>query len=229
MYSADAVWAIIAGDAAASRLAPLLHGPINLDTLDGIVRAARAFGLRGVRLPERLFHLQDGRPWIRAAAVPVVDRFWALKDRVYCRVINLPSNIVCEARMSEAVARRYDRSIFTGFASFDDDALAELLREHAAESGLTRGRDDAFRLDATPAAGEHLQRSRKRYFIDHSATPDERGLPLDRWARRYRHERQLRFLVPHDPAVQLSLPGLGGGRRSTRRRAAPLVSEEPEI
>ena len=38
-----------------------------------------------------------------AAAVPALDRFWALKDRMYGEIINLPSNIVCEAALSRVV------------------------------------------------------------------------------------------------------------------------------
>ncbi len=211
------LWALITGDA--DNLSPLqrslsrlLLAPINLDTLDGIVRAARAFGIRGIRLREQLFVRAGASVAIRPEAVPILDRFWALKDRVYCDVINLPSNIVCEARLSSAVARRYDRGIFGGFERFDDQVLESLLEEHLRESGLLEGRDDPFQFrrdsDERADATLHLRRARKRYFVDRTVLPDDHGLPLERWPRRYRHERQIMYLVPRRASRQLVLPGL---------------------
>ncbi|MCB9752621.1 MAG: HD domain-containing protein [Myxococcales bacterium] len=212
----ELVWSLITGDA---RLGPLhrslsrlLLAPINLDTLDGIVRAARAFGIRGVRVRAPLFSRRGDAVAIRSDALPLLDRFWALKDRVYCDVINLPSNIVCEARLSAAVARRYDRAIFGGFERFDDRVLAPVLDEHLRESGLLEGRDGPFQFrredDARANAALHLRRARKRYYVDRSVLPRADGLPLEQWSRRYRHERQVMYLVPRRATRQLALPGL---------------------
>ena len=40
-----------------------------------------------------------------SVALAAIDRFWLLKDRVYDQVINIPSNILAEARLCELVAR----------------------------------------------------------------------------------------------------------------------------
>ncbi|HEY8375887.1 MAG TPA: HD domain-containing protein, partial [Nannocystis sp.] len=140
----ERVWAIIGGreHGLPVDVSALLLAPINLDTLDGIVRTARTFRRPGVRLPAPVFVRRGGELLIAADAVPAVDRFWALKDRIYCDIINLPSNIVCEAELSRAVADAFDQRIFARFAEFDDAALRALADAHARRSGLARGRDD---------------------------------------------------------------------------------------
>lgn len=208
----EATWRLIhgeGGDPALAALQELLRAPINLDTLDGIVRAARAFRVPGLRLPPRLFAADAGRLWIRAEAIPALDRFWALKDRIYGDVINLPSNIICEAALAAAVEARFDASIFEHLEAFDDRALAHIVDEQARASGLREGRDRRFRFMAQSAGHIILRRARKRYFIDPSVDPDELGLPFEAWGRRYRHERQVLALVPRTTQIQLSLPGLG--------------------
>lgn len=217
----EVTWALITGetdDPSLRPLAALLRAPINLDTLDGILRAARAFQIKGLRLPERLFLAADaadagdvGSIQIAAAALPLFDRFWALKDRVYGDVIALPSNLLCEAGLSAAVESRYNRSIFAAFERFDDAALAGLVAEQVEQSGLGRGVDDHFRFLPFAEGGALLRRARKRYHVDRSVLPAESGLSLETWPKRYRHERQVMILVPAEPHSQLSLPGIDAG------------------
>lgn len=220
------VWQVITGDARGrlGQVAQLLKAPINLDTLDGIVRAARAFRIRGLSLPVQPFVLDDDGLWITGEALPVFDRFWALKDRVYCDVINRPSNILCEAQLSEVVAQAYDTAIFTEFLRFDDRAMADHLDGPLNTSGLREGDDNRYvfvragrgrqlakakaTTKTTTIDARHLARTRKRYFLNRSQLPSERGLHLADWGRRYCHERQAMRLVPTNPATQLPLPGL---------------------
>ena len=208
----SATWRLIHGggdDPALAPLAELLRAPINLDTLDGIVRAARSFRIPGLRLPDRIFARDGDQLFLDPDALPALDRFWALKDRIYGDVINLPSNVLCEAGLAAAVEGRFDPSIFDHLEAFDDRALAHLVDEQARVAGLRDGRDCRFRFLAQSPGHLLLRRARKRYFVDPSVLPGPAGLPLAEWGRRYRHERQVLALVPRTTQVQLPLPGLG--------------------
>lgn len=206
----ELTWGLICGevdDPDFASLAAVMRAPINLDTLDGIVRAARCFRIRGLRLPEALFAAgDDGEICLRSAALPVIDRFWTLKDRVYGDVITLPSNILCEAALSSAVAERFDRGIFDRFDRFDDTSIDALVREQVRDSGLDRGDDERFHFLAQSDRRVLLRRTRKRYYVDRRTLGDEVGLPLRLWSSRYRHERQEMVLVAKRDGDQLSLP-----------------------
>lgn len=207
----EAVWSVIVGQPEGKIpicLAQLLLAPINLDTLDGIVRAARAFRMRGIRMStSSLFCIHQHRLWLRKEILPLIDRFWLLKDKVYTDVINLPSNVVCEARLCAAVAQRYQRDIFASFTEFDDAHLHDLLTEHAQQSGLIHGHDQHFSFQRHLHAEKYIKRIHKRYFVDRRILPNEIGLVDELWPMRYRHERQIMFLVSHTAATQLALPG----------------------
>lgn len=235
-----AVWAIVdRSPALAPELAPLaelLQAPINLDTLEGIHRVARDFRLHQRKLPARIF------TWISTArgqelgiaseALAATDRFWLLKDQVYDRVINLPSNILAEARLCELVARKLDRDVLDALDNFDDPALRRRLGDDAIASALLDGGDDRdYELWASEGYGEIvgagattverrplLVRTRKRYFVDPGVAPGPEGLPLADWPGRYRHERTRGWLVSRrQDQLSLPLPGLS------------LSSEAPEI
>ena len=67
-----------------------------------------------MRLPPALFARSGDELVLEPAAIPALDRFWALKDRMYGEVINLPSNIVCEAELSRWIAERYEPTLLRG-------------------------------------------------------------------------------------------------------------------
>lgn len=228
----ELLWAVIVGEAAPphAALSSLLLAPINLDTLDGIPRTARSFGRRGLRLPPALFARSGDELLLEPAAIPALDRFWALKDRMYAEVINLPSNIVCEAGLSRAVAERFDRAVFGRFAGFDDAALAPLVADAAREAGLLAGADDRFHFAGRRVSGEDLPRVRKRYFVDRRVEPGAAGLTRADWALRYRHGRQLVYVTQQHAATQLPLPGLAwDSEASADAWIAPPGAEGPEI
>ena len=204
-------------------LAELLKAPINLDTLEGISRVARDFRVHQRKLPERIFTWIDGELAIASAALPAIDRFWELKDKVYDRVINLPSNILAEARLCELVAARIDRSALDDLDHFDDRALRQRLGDEALSQLLLDGDDGGYELWASEEYGEIvgesagssserepvLVRTRKRYFVDRSVTPRTKGLALGDWPRRFRHERTRGWLVSRrQDQLSLPLPGL---------------------
>ncbi len=221
----EVVWSVIVGDGSQAALSSLLLGPINVDTLDGIVRTARAFQQPGVRLPAVLFARDGDELTLAPAAIPALDKFWALKDRMYADIINLPSNIVCEAALSRAVEGAFDRGIFGRFVGFDDAALAELASASATASGLSRGSDDRFQFTRRPVTGDDLPRARKRYHVDPRVEPGPRGLRRADWSLRYRHGRQLMYVSQQAAATQLLLPGFGEGDDMP----IPPGAEGPEI
>ncbi len=229
----ELLWSIIVGEAGPphAALSTLLLAPINLDTLDGIVRTARSFGRRGVRLPPVLFRRTGDDLTIDPAAVPALDRFWALKDRMYGEIINLPSNIVCEAALSRVVEDRFAPAVFADFVGFDDDALRPLADAAAREAGLLAGDDDRFQFAGRQVGSDDLARVRKRYFVDPRVEVGRAGPRGTEWSRRYRHGRQLVFVTRHQP-VQLPLPGLvsfAGEPTPSTWPHLPPGAEGPEI
>jgi len=222
----EAVWAVIVGaDTGHAALSSLLLGPINVDTLDGIVRTARAFHQPGLKLPAGLFARDGDDVAITPAAIPILDKFWALKDRMYAEIINLPSNIVCEAALSRAVAETYDRGIFGRFLGFDDAALEPLATATARAAGLSAGADERFQFTRRPVTGDDLPRARKRYHVDPRVEPGPRGLRRADWARRYRHGRQLFYVSEQAAAQQMMLPGFA----EVEDMPIPPGAEGPEI
>ena len=234
----ELAWAIIDRSddipAALAPLAELLKAPINLDTLEGIRRVARDFRLRPGRLPEQIFCWVEGELGITPAALAATDRFWQLKDEVYDRIINLPSNILAEARLCDLVSEKVNREVLDSLDFYDDDALRRQLGAEAyARALLDGGEDDAYELwhsedyaelvgDASESREPILVRTRKRYFVDQRVQGHGEGLALRDWPRRYRHERRRGWLVSRRQAqLQLPLSGLPSARG--------LESSAPEI
>jgi len=210
----ERVWALIAGDARAmgvgahmrEELAGLLSVSINIDTLDGIRRAAKSFGLRAVKLPEVIFAEREGTLWIVPEAVTAIDRFWRLKEQVYEEVINRPSNILYEAALSEVVRATVEPSLLERVEAYDDAALAERAFTCLPTVDEFRERDQHYRFVTTPGVDHVLSRTRKRYWIDRRIFPGPHGLALSAWKQRYRHAKHRADLVTDAPGEQLSLP-----------------------
>lgn len=245
------VWALIdrspSLSPALAPLAELLRAPINLDTLEGITRTARDFRVRKRNLPERLFTWVDtagpeggAELGIQREALAAADHFWLLKHRVYDRVINLPSNILAEARLCELVAARVDMGVFDELERFDDAALRRLLGDADFDDASLVDRDDrdyelwvsedygavvagdTQSLDREPL----MVRTRKRYYVDRSVEPrgGQRGLGLSQWETRYRHEKTRAWVVSRrQDQLRLPLP------QSAFEGARAPTSEEPEV
>ena len=231
------VWGLLDHDpdlpAALQPLARLLQAPINLDTLEGIHRAARDFRIRSPRLPEHIFGWVDGEIGIARPALAAIDRFWLLKDRVYDQVINIPSNILAEARLCELVAREIGLAVLESLDHFDDPALQRHLgSESLRQVALVEREDRDYELWSSADYGQRvglsigesrvelgpgaalvaedghapvMVRVRKRYYVDPSVEPGREGLALSTWSRRYRHEKTRAWLVSRR-RDQLRLP-----------------------
>jgi hypothetical protein len=213
-----AVWSLIDGQSGGKlSLEHLLRARINLDTLEGIFRVAQNFRVKKSRLPARIFGWKDGELCIEPGALAAVDQFWALKDRVYDEVINLPSNILAEARLCELVASEIGDGIYARLESFDDAALAKVLGARFEEVQLRHVEDVDYELRPRGGRGQVLVRTRKRYFVDRRIGEGEK-LEASRWGERYRHEKVSGFLISRNR--QLELPGLN---------LASPVFEAPEI
>ena len=188
--------------------------------------------MRRHRLPERIFAWVEGELGIARAALPAVDRFWLLKDRVYDQVINLPSNILAEARLCELVSSEIDRAVLEGLAHFDDPALRERIGDERIDRAAIVSREDLdYELWASADYGERvgakarvpvMVRVRKRYYVDPGVEAGAQGLALSRWSHRYRHEKTRAWLVSRR-CDQLRLP------LPQTVFADPPASEAPEI
>ena len=207
---AEAVWSIIdpaSSDHPARRLAPLLSACINLDTLDGIPRVAETFRMRRPAPPTTpLFGEDDEGLFLHASALAYLDGFWRMKDAVYDQVINLPSNILAEARLCDQVLDAFGPGILEDMEGFDDRALFQTLRDRGEELIFEPTHDDDFALHDQAGWGQLVIRNRKRYVIHDDVRPARGRLPLAAWARRYRHTKAPAYLVAR--RHQLELPGL---------------------
>jgi hypothetical protein len=201
------VWALIDGKGSGglAGLAPLLRAPINLDTLEGITRVARDFRVKKPRLPSELFVWCGDEIGLAHQALDAADAFWVLKDRVYDRIINLPSNVLVEARLVESVASAIDEGVFDRLESFDDAALLQLLGERATDLGIREQEDEQYELRTHTGWGEVLVRMRKRYEIDASVVGAGEGLPLSAWTKRWRHRREPAYLISKRRQLELPL------------------------
>ncbi|MEM7247855.1 MAG: HD domain-containing protein [Acidobacteriota bacterium] len=213
---AEILWGLIDGrpDDAHRHVAPLVAGRLSLDTLDGITRAARAFGLQSVKLPEPLFCLHDGELHLRAEAVPAMDRFWQLKHRVYERVIHRPSNVLAEAKLCEAVPRLFDRRLLDELESFDDEAFLARLEEAGIDIPLDEADDQALELRFGVSRDVPAHRQTKRYVLERGRPVGPEGLPASCFAERYVHVRDRAGLRPRPRSEQSSHPDLLGEPRS---------------
>jgi HD domain len=203
----ERIWALITNDARAAdlELASLLSVAINLDTLDGIVRAAKSFNLRAVKIPKLIFARREGALHIVPEALAAMDRFWLLKEKVYEEVINRPSNILYEAALSEEVSKAATPALLDEVETYDDEALTAGVATAPPTDDEFRERDLAYRFVSAPAPGYVLARTRKRYWVDRRVVPGPHGLALASLGRRYRQAKQEAFLVSDAPREQLSL------------------------
>jgi HD superfamily phosphohydrolase len=149
--SPDRIMALISGEPS-EPLGQLLVAPINLDTLEGIPRAAASFGIAAQTIPDDVFVYGPDGLSVPAHVLPATDAFWRLKERVYEDVINSPSNILFELQLSTSVEATLTADIIESFQTFTDDAFRERFLSNVSPRQFERlDRDYVFA--SSPGAG----------------------------------------------------------------------------
>lgn len=204
------VWDVVSGAPGSTELTSwLLAATINVDTIDGVGRAAQAFGIRPLETPPALVVQVDGRAWIRKDGIAWVDRFWLLKDRVYREVINRPSNVLAEAALCDRIVQRFQPSVLDRILALDDDELRRVAGAGAAIAEEIARWEAEFQVVEDGSRPAAWGRKSKRYWVDVMVEPESAGLPHDLWAKRYRHETRALSVVPRSsPASRI--PGVTG-------------------
>ena len=182
---AEELVAVVSGETI--RFDGFFHGPINFDTIEGILRSYAYMQQSPTSLrPDRVTDAATGRTNERDRRL--VDAFWMLKDWVYKNIINshdgIVADFVCRMFLRRSLAR-IERDAF-----FDTEGrlfqqlpgLKELLTSRRFE-------DDAIRVLDEPV-----------HYVARSYRIDENG---DFFARqddvRYRHSRTGCVLEPKTP------------------------------
>ncbi len=222
----DLVWRLIDGAAnlpsSYRPLKSLLSGSITFDTLDGITRVARDFGLRSPAIagPRRLLCWHDDQAAIRPDAVPLIDKFWQAKERIYSKVIESPANLAAEARLAHAVLQWNPQDAFSRWLEFDDETMMIALASSWDAIRLRPEEEGRFVLASKTDARPLLVRHRKRYIVHEAEWDAGAALPSPQWKRRYAHHKERATLVFAKP--QLSLPWQGAD-------TDPMHTTSPEI
>lgn len=155
----------------------IFYGPINVDTIEGILRAASFFGID----PELDMESIVDSVSKASIALKPLDRFWNLKSKVYNEYIFGSKQSKCDNLLSDVLLSVEDEVEVTDF--FLDDGQFECRFGSAIQRQLNR----------TGVPGSKIQR--KRFFeIDRTASPkkleklnarysEKRGINADRGKR----------------------------------------------
>jgi HD superfamily phosphohydrolase len=121
-------------------LKSLLENPFNLDTIDGINRAALTFGEKPVAAEEILksFSLINNEVVLDINYKDVLDAFWSLKNRIYSHYIYDPKNLTAERFLCELFEKIADgeRDLKRLIFMKDTDFLSYLFNHKRIQSFL---------------------------------------------------------------------------------------------
>lgn len=153
------------------------YGPLNVDTIEGITRAARYFDLKfNVKAAEMIQFI--AKPKVRHMAV--ADNFWALKEKVYSDCINTPKCIYLDRLVTRIFKQAGSRVSKEDFQLTDDqfeEKYADVISQTVQNGSLDTLQKRAMRLQS---------RKRQRVFkIDRTVVP--RGYA--QFAKRYSQYR----------------------------------------
>jgi putative nucleotidyltransferase with HDIG domain len=136
-------------------------GPINFDTIEGILRT-RTFGnAPGAFAPDVVVDAAINRS--SATHQEIVDQFWLYKDQVYRHVINSSLGIFAD-QVCQAFARRNLKSLEAADYFTDEDAL---FRKLPGLRQLLTSPD--FASEATEYLPETINYTERRFLVDRSA------------------------------------------------------------
>ena len=178
--------AVVSGEA--TRFDGFFHGPINFDTIEGILRSCAYMRQSSTSLrPDRVTDAATGRTSARDR--DLVDEFWMHKDWVYKNVINSHDGVIADFVGRMFLRRNLARIERDAF--FDTEArffqqlpgLRELLTSRKFEDEAIRMLDGSVHYVA------------RRYDVDKNGDFFTRQDDV-----RYRHSRTASVLEPKIPA-----------------------------
>ena len=182
----DELVAVVSGET--TRFDGFFHGPINFDTIEGILRSCAYIQQSSTTLrPDQVTDAATGRTSDNDRNV--VDEFWMHKDRVYNNIINshdgILADFICRMFLRRNLSR-IERDVFFGteirlFQQLPD--LRELLTSQRFE-------DEAIRM-----LNEPIHYAARSYYVDPNGNFFARQDSV-----RYRHSRTKSVLEPKIPA-----------------------------
>jgi putative nucleotidyltransferase with HDIG domain len=136
-------------------------GPINFDTIEGILRT-RTFGnAPGAFAPDVVIDAAINRS--SSIHQEIVDQFWLYKDQVYKHVINSSLGILAD-QVCQAFARRHLESLEAADYFTDEDAL---FRKLPGLRQLLTSPD--FDAEATKYLPETIHYTERRFLVNRTA------------------------------------------------------------
>jgi HD superfamily phosphohydrolase len=138
-------------------------GPINIDTIEGILRTKRfAQSAPNSAMPELIVEAATSRT--SSIHQDIVDQFWTYKDQVYRHVINSNAGILAD-QVCQAFMRNSIRDIEAGDYFTTEESLFLKLR------GLRQLLTSAtFSVDASQYLPKSISYKERRFFIDQSVS-----------------------------------------------------------
>ncbi|MGB0697396.1 MAG: HD domain-containing protein [Rhodospirillaceae bacterium] len=181
-----------------------LATPVNLDGIDGICRSASYVDPPGTHAPPILVLaalMAEG-----AVGQAVLDRFWALKDRIYRDVIFGPSGTTADKACQDYAATLPPRSLGLQVARSDD---RQFLRAHPTlRQRLASGPRPADKLQPLPDRQDNAATQVPNLFVvDNDHALGDAGADAQAQKRRFRDLRRDHGLA------RIRAPALAGGLR----------------
>ena len=142
----------------------LLHGPINVDTIDGITRASRFFGAtRSFTRPDEILSvLVDPSPQTQAPG----DHFWHLKDSIYNSYIYRLEWAIYDSMITRALTVAHKKIVPDDFLLSDTDFRRKFQNELHDVSGRYETRHAELVFEMRTQRELPKQAKRRQFKID---------------------------------------------------------------
>ncbi len=115
-----------------NRVYQVFMGPMNIDTLDAIPRAAKYFGLKYIDPTDiigQISYTSENGTMVSPDAIPLMTEFWDVKNAVYKDYIYDLRNQAIEAMVNRAVFLAYENyKKRTPFYLLNDEELVDVLK-----------------------------------------------------------------------------------------------------
>lgn len=186
--------------------------PINPDTLDGIARAASAFGVSCpdvVKIAEAVV-VEGSSLRLPVSAIPLVDDFWSAKAEVYRTHIHARSSLILEVAASQTVLHEYCYASFRELFDLSDDNVTDVVDHRPLP------------WDDQPVDLDLLFRHPGTYELDRTVRFTGDSVGLLELNRRYRSVRPTKTAVHSAPVLRYTR-----ANGSTKRRASGFTASAP--